>query len=58
MNKQNIISKIYTDPAGHGSIANTFKEAKVKDKSITLNDVKQRFAENVERKTQLKGFNS
>ena len=35
------ISKIYNDLSGFGSIKQTFDEARKKDKSITLNDVKE-----------------
>ena len=37
--KEKIIDKIYHDPAGFGSKANTLKEAREKDKSITKEDV-------------------
>ena len=36
----NIISKIYYDKSGFGSIKTTFEDAKKVDKSITLEDVK------------------
>ena len=39
MDKDNIISKIYHDPAGFSSIQKTFNEAKKKDKTIKLEDV-------------------
>ena len=39
--KAEIISKIYNDLSGFGSIKQTFDEARKKDKSITLNDVKE-----------------
>ena len=38
--KEEIISKIYNDLSGFGSIKQTFEEARKKDKTITLNDVK------------------
>jgi hypothetical protein len=38
--KDDIIEKVYTDPAGFGSIQNTFNDAYKLDKSITLEDVK------------------
>ena len=56
--KNEVISKIYNDPLGHGSIKETFKDAKQKDNTITLNDVKQWFDTNTQRKINLKGFNS
>ncbi len=57
-NKNNIISKIYYDKSGYGSIKTTFEDARKVDKSITLNDVKIFFNDNVEKKDNLKGFNS
>ena len=57
-NKNNIISKIYNDPSGFGSIAETLKDAKAKDKSIKLEDVKEWFEKNVNKKTSYKGQNS
>ena len=56
--KQALIAKIYNDPAGFGSNTNTLKEAKEVDKTITLADIKEWKAKNVESKTQLKGENS
>jgi hypothetical protein len=58
MSKEEIISKIYNDIAGFGSIINTYKEAHAKDNSITLNDVKEWFKNNFQRNTQLRGYNS
>lgn len=52
------ISKVYYDPAGFSSIKTTFEDARENDKTITLDQVKQWFKENVEKKTQLNGFNS
>ena len=57
-NKDDIINNIYYDRSGYGSIATTYKDAKEKDKKITLNDVKEWFKKNVEQKKQLRGFNS
>ncbi len=56
--KNDIISKIYYDPAGFSSIKTTLEDARKKDKSITYNDVKEWFQKNIEQKKQLKGFNS
>ena len=53
-----IIDKIYHDPAGHGSMRTTYEDAKKKDKSITYVDIQAWFKKNIERKTQLKGYNS
>ena len=41
--KNEVISKIYNDPGGHGSIKETFQDARQKDKTITLFDVKKWF---------------
>ena len=53
-----IIENIYYDPAGHGSMRTTYEDAKKKDKSITYVDIQAWFKRNIERKTQLKGYNS
>ena len=57
-NKNEIIGKIYTDPAGFGSIQNTLKEVRKLDKSITREDVKRWIEMNTHRKTNLRGYNS
>ena len=54
----NILNKVYHDPAGHGSITSTFKSAFRQDKTITLNAVKQWFKSNLETTKQVKGINS
>ena len=56
--KDKTISEVYYDQAGFGSIATTYKDAKKKGASITMQDVKEWFQENVERKKQLSGYNS
>ena len=56
--KNEVISKIYNDPGGHGSIKETFQDAKKKDNTITLFDVKKWFESNTQRKQNLAGFNS
>ena len=53
-----IIENIYYDPAGYGSMRTTYEDAKKKDKSITYVDIQAWFKRNIERKTQLKGYNS
>ena len=58
MSKSELIKKVYHDPAGHGSMKTTYEDAKQKDKSISYVDVKKWFDANIERKTQLKGYNS
>ena len=58
MDKNKVIHDIYYDLAGYGSINTTYQDAKQKDKSITLHDVKEWFQRNIEQKRKLKGFNS
>ena len=56
--KDDIIKNIYFDRSGFGSVATTFKDAKTKEPSITLNDVKEWFRKNVEQKRKQRGTNS
>ena len=56
--KAAIISKIYFDEGGFGSVKNTFKDAKKEDPSITYKDVEDWFQKNTQIKSQLKGYNS
>jgi hypothetical protein len=58
MSKEEIIEKIYQDPAGHASMKVTYEDAKKKDESITYGDVQAWFKKHVEQKRQLKGYNS
>ena len=58
MTKNEIISKIYHDPSGFSSIKTTLDDARKVDKTITIEDVKDWFSKNVEKKNQLKGMNS
>ena len=58
VNKDGMIKNIYYDKAGYGSIQNTYKEAKRKEQSITLNYVKEWFKNNIEQKKQLRGRKS
>ncbi len=53
-----VIDKIYYDPAGHGSMQKTFEEAKKKENNIKYGDVQSWFRNNIDRTTQLKGYNS
>ena len=53
-----LTKKIYYDPSGYGSVQDTYKDAKKIDSSIKVSDVKDWFERNVERKKQLRGFNS
>ena len=57
-NKQEIISNVYYDRAGYGSRSRTLKEAREKDKSITIDDVNEFFKKNVEAKRKSAGQNS
>ena len=57
-NKDEILSSIYYDRSGYGSVNTTYQDAKKKDKTITVNDVQQWFEKDVERKKQLSGYNS
>ena len=57
MSKDSIISKIYYDPAGYGSMQTTLQDARKIDKTITSDDIKQWFHKKC-RKTSLKGYNS
>ena len=57
-NKENVISQIYFDPGGFGSIKQTFQDARKKYNSITLDDVKEFFRTRVEKKNKAYGFNS
>ena len=40
-NKNDIISKVYFERSGYGSIKTTLDDARKIDKSININDVKQ-----------------
>ena len=57
-NKQKIISDIYFDRSGYGSKATTLKDAREKDKTITIEDVEQFFRKNVEVKAKPREYNS
>jgi hypothetical protein len=56
--KLEIIKNSYYDLAGFSSIKDQLKSAQARDKSITLNDIKEWRNKNLEKKTQLKGYNS
>ena len=58
MSKQEIINDVYYDRAGYGSRQRTLKEAREKDKSITIDDVNEFFKKNVEAKRKPVGQNS
>ena len=56
--KQEIIANIYYDKSGFSSKATTLKDAREKDKSITMKDVEEFFRKNVEIKKKPRGQNS
>ena len=56
--KKKIINDIYFDRSGYGSKTVTLKDARVKDKSITMADVEEFFSKNVELKKKPRGYNS
>ena len=58
MTKDEILSFIYLDKSGYGSVAETYKEARKKDKTITMQDVKDFISKHQEQKKQLRGYNS
>ena len=58
MNKDQIIEKVYHDPAGYGSINNTLADAIQYDPTITYEDVRKWKDSNLEKKRQLRGYNS
>ena len=56
--KQKIIAEVYYDRAGFGSLKKTLDEARKKDLSIRMEDVKEFFRKNVEVKKKPRGTNS
>ena len=58
MNKEEVIKNIYSCLAGFSSIKDQLKSAQARDKSITLDDIKEWRTKNLEKKTHLKGYNS
>ena len=56
--KASNIEKVYRDPAGFGSLQNTFKEDRKVDPSITIGQVKEWIEKHTHRKTNLTGFDS
>ena len=57
MTKDEILNFIYFDPAGYGSVKQTYTEARKKNKSLTIKDVEDFIDKHVEQK-QLRGYNS
>ena len=58
MSEQETVGNIYCDKAGFGSKNTTLKDAREKDKSITMKDVEEFFKKNVEIKRNPRGYNS
>ena len=58
MSKQETSNDVYYDLAGYGGRQRTLKEAREKDKSITIDDVNEFFKKNVEAKRKPVGQNS
>ena len=56
--KDKIINDVYYNSSGYGSINNTFKAVKEKDKSINIAYVNDWFQRNIEKKSQVRGMNS
>ena len=58
MSKQEIIANVYYDRSGYGNRAQTLKESREKDKTITEDDVEEFFKNNVEEKRKQRGVNA
>ena len=58
MSYDKTIASVYYDPAGYGSIQQTYKDVHAKNPAITKASVTQWFKENVEQKTKAVGQNS
>lgn len=58
MEKDNIISKVYYDPLGYGSNTNTLKDARKIDSTITMQDVIDWKAKNLDKTKSYRGYNS
>lgn len=58
MDKDQTIERIYTDPAGFGSLKETLKEANKIDPTITIKDIKEWIEKNTHRRNNLPGYNS
>ena len=54
-NKDEIISSIYYDRSGYGSVYTTYQDAKKEGSKITVN-VEKWFEKNVEKKKHLSGY--
>ena len=58
IDKDKIIHDVYYSPSGYSSMRQTLDDARKKEKSIKMEDVKKWFAAKISRTTQLKGYNS
>ena len=58
MDKNIILNKLYFDPSGFQSQQRLYKEAKQKDNTITMKDVKEWYSQNVEKTRYYGGSNS
>ena len=56
--KEKVISDVFYDPAGYGSVRTTYQDAHEKDPSITYQNVADWFAKHRNQKTKLTGYNS
>ena len=56
--KDKIIDTIYYSQDGYGSMMTTYKDARIKDSTITIKYVQGWFNENIEKKAQPVGTNS
>ena len=56
--KDDVIKSVYNAQDGFGSIESTYKKAKMKDKTITKQNVKDWFFNNVEQTAKVKGYNT
>jgi hypothetical protein len=56
--KDEVIKNIYYDRSGYQSIQKTYEEAKKKDNTITIENVRSWFNKNVEVKSKPRGYNS
>ena len=58
IDKDKLIHNVYYSPSGYGSMRQTLDDARKKDKSITMEDVKQWFNQHVIPSREPRGFNS
>ena len=58
IDKDKIIRDVYYSPSGYGSMRQTLDDARKKDKSIKIEDVKQWFNQHVVPSKEPRGYNS